>query len=177
VKPKKIVTIKIVCQRIMLIKNKNSFKNIKILTQESWKPDFSRYKSVPSITLKDIGNEKKRIKEISEKLKTARNELKLIKVKLNCSNNKSMNKLRMQFYETMWKINTYQRSLLEAKLSAVILKKSYDKLSQGREFLYTKSKEFDEIYRDIGYSMNEARINKRAYDYLIEYYKTRFISQ
>jgi len=177
VKPKKIVTIKIVCQRIMLIKNKNSFKNIKILTQESWKPDFSRYKSVPSITLKDIGNEKKRIKEISEKLKTARNELKLIKVKLNCSNNKSMNKLRMQFYETMWKINTYQRSLLEAKLSAVILKKSYDKLSQGREFLHTKSKEFDEIYRDIGYSMNEARINKRAYDYLIEYYKTRFISQ
>ncbi|MFH1001873.1 MAG: hypothetical protein V1759_01325 [bacterium] len=44
-----------------------------------------------------------------------------------------------------------------------------------RQFVgYTQSvEEIEKILREIGYDLNEARVKKRAYEYIVEYYQYR----
>lgn len=175
-KPKEIVTIKILFQKNQLIINDKSIAQINIVEEKLEKPDFSNYNSLPIITKEDINDENRRANDIAHKLKDALDRGKEIELRLKSVTENNKKKIEAELCEIRGKIKSYNRALLEARLSVIISKKKFNELNLKENFYKINYNELKNIYREIGTKINKARINKRTYDYLIEFYRQRIES-
>jgi len=183
VKPKEIVTLKLdITRKNILIKTEEIINTeraeIKLLNDESYsKINLDEFIPVPLLTKDDIANEEKRLKEIYRKLSQVQEEAIRLKNKVkkyDGSDPVYLAELEFKFHKTVGYIRTYQRAALEAKLSVVLSRKKYLETYNNGITGYTQSmEEIDKLLREIGYDLNEARVKKRAYEYIVEYYQHR----
>ena len=182
VKPKKIVTLKLFLEKRRPIGIKRDFisnqKNVEFLDIEnSYEANFIDLKTVPLLTRDDILHEDMRIKEIEKKLEKAKKRIINIRNKMHKDNNPdSVNSIEFDFYyhKARGDVETLQREKLEANLSLLLAKKKYHQIYAHKSSCIRESlKEINEKLRKIGYALNYARINKRAYEYIVEYYQHR----
>ena len=183
-KPKEIITLRIEIIRKDILKNRSNGGKRKVqwLNEEENYPivNFDNFTSTSLLTRTDIINEEKRAKEIEKKINKARKTVYLFKSKLNKSiglDRALSDEIEFEYHKAKGEVKTYYRAFLEAKLSAVLSQKKYLETHYKNSDDYTRSmEEIEKILREIGYKLNEARVNKRAYEYLVEYYQHRFKS-
>jgi len=182
VKPKEIVTLKLeITQKNILIKKEviNAERaEIQLLNDESYsKINLDEFIPVPLLTKDDIANEEKRLKKIERKLSQVQEEAVRLENrvrKYDGSDPVYLAELEFKFYKTIGCIRTYHRAALEARLSVVLSQKKYLETYNKNVTGYTQSmEEIEKILREIGYHLNEARVKKRAYEYIVEYYQHR----
>ncbi|TFG92599.1 MAG: hypothetical protein E4G71_01805, partial [Candidatus Atribacteria bacterium] len=180
VKSKEIVTIKLEIIRKSFLKNRIKAKKIKIqwLNEEDHPmANFDNFRSAPLLTRTDIASEEKRLKGIEKKLNKARKTVSLLEDKFNKFDGLDpirSDEIEFEFHKAKGEVKTYYRAFLEAKLSVVLSQKKYLETYNKDVDDYTKSmEEIEETLREIGYKLNEARVKKRAYEYIVEYYQHR----
>lgn len=115
IEPKKIFTLALSVERESLRSQSHPIEIIDIRNTE----DFSKYKSVPKVTEKDIKSEEERAEKLKEKIDHP----------------------------------MYRRAALEAQLSAIL----------------TRNRFMEEKIYELGYLLNEARVTRRVYDYIMQY--------
>jgi len=183
IKPKEIVTLKLEIARKDILRKKEEITNtkkaeVKLLNSESYfKINLDEFIPVPLLTKADITNEEKRLKEIERKLSRVQEEAVGLgnKVKkYDGSDPVYLAELEFKFHKTIGYIKTYHRAALEAKLSVALSRKKYLKTYCRNEISHNHSmEEIDKTLRKIGYELNEARVKKRAYEYIVEFYQHR----
>ena len=183
VKPKDIVTLKLeIARKDILIKTGESIDakrtEIQLLNDESFsKINLNMFIPPPLLTKDDITNEEKRLKEIERKLSQVQEEATKLENKVKKyegSNPVYLAKLEFEFHKNIGYIRTYHRAALEARLSVVLSRKKYLETYNKNITDYNQSmEEIEKILREIGYDLNEARVNKRVYEYIVEYYQHR----
>ncbi|MDD5014894.1 MAG: glycoside hydrolase family 38 C-terminal domain-containing protein [Atribacterota bacterium] len=180
IKPKEIVTINLEIVRKNILKKRIKAKKIKIqcLSEEDYPmANFDSFRSTPLLTGADIASEEKRLKGIEKKLNKARKTVSLLEDKFNKFDGLDSvrsDEIEFEFHKAKGEVKTYYRAFLEAKLSLVLSQKKYLETYHKDVDDYTKSmEEIEETLREIGYKLNEARVKKRAYEYIVEYYQHR----
>lgn len=182
VKPKKIVTLKLFLEKQRLIGTKRDFisnqKNVEFLDIEnSYEANFNTLKTVPLLSRSDILQEELRIKEIEKKLEKAKKRIINIRNRMHKDDHPdSANSREFDFcyHRARGDVEAFQREMLEANLSLLLAKKKYlQTYAQKPSYIGESLKEINEKLRKIGYALNNARINKRAYEYIVEYYQHR----
>ena len=166
-KPKEIVTLKIVLQRRGLIDQKTLHPKHSIIRPDHFKEkeDFSAYRSMPVVTNEDISKENQRIGVIAEKLKELKEE-----------QNSDKEKTEAELQIVRGDITTLKRDSLEVQLSLILAKKKFNELNPKSNRYPLKAEEIKSICREIGFKLNKARVRKRTYDYLVEYYQQKMKS-
>ncbi|MEA2088023.1 MAG: glycoside hydrolase family 38 C-terminal domain-containing protein, partial [Candidatus Caldatribacteriota bacterium] len=183
VKPKEIVTLKLeIIRKNILIKTKEVINakrvGIQLLNGESYsKINLDKFIPVPLLTKNDIANEEKRLKKIEGKLNQIQEEAVRLKNKVKKYDGFDpvhLAELEFKFHKTKGEVRTYYRVALEAKLSVVLSRKKYLETYCRNEIGYNHSiEEIEKTLRKIGYKLNEARVKKRAYEYIVEFYQHR----
>lgn len=183
VKPKEIVTLKLeIVRKDILIEKKEAIEaksvKVELLKREnSPKTNFDEFALVPLLTKADIANEEERLKEIEKKLSKAKKEVSWLEDKVkkyDGSDPVYLAELKFKFHKTEGEVRTYYRVALEAKLSVVLSRKKYLETYCRNEIGYNHSiEEIEKTLRKIGYELNEARVKKRAYEYIVELYQHR----
>ena len=179
-KPKEIVTIRLEIIRKDILKNSIKDKKIKVqlLNEENYPMvNFDNFISTSLLTRTDIANEEKRLKGIEKKLNKARKTVSLLEDKNNKFDGLApvrLDEIEFEFHRAKGEVKTYYRAFLEAKLSVVLSQKKYLEVYNKDADDYIKSmEEIEKTLREIGYKLNEARVEKRAYEYIVEYYQHR----
>ncbi|MCK4559377.1 MAG: hypothetical protein KAV45_06300, partial [Calditrichia bacterium] len=132
--------------------------------------------NIPAIVTKnDIIREQKRTKQIKKELLLNQIRLKEVGSKIASSKNgQESSKLEKKKNYSWGKVTTLVRAELEARLSFILTEKKYNELYESdKQKKNKKIKTYDSIIRDIGFKLNTARVNKRAAEYLIEFYNSR----
>lgn len=180
VKPKEITTIRLETIRKNILKNSIKDKKVEVryLDEENYpRVNFDNFLSVPLLTITDIASEEKRMKELENKLNKTRKTVSLLKDKLKKTESLDpirLAKIEFEFHKAIGEVKTYYRAFLEAKLSVLFSKKKYLETYNKDANDYTKSmEEIEKTLREIGYKLNEARVKKRAYEYIVEFYQHR----
>lgn len=183
IKPKKIITIKFQLKKQGLVPNsKNSIsrnrRNIEFLEIEgNYKINFDTFIPVQLISKHDIKQEEKRIEEIKENLEKAKKKVSSIRNQIGKNDNFNevhSAEMNFQFHQAKGNVKTLQREVLEARLSLLLLQKKYQETyPQEIGSINLSMDKINSELRKTGYALNRARINKRAYEYIIEYYKHR----
>jgi mannosylglycerate hydrolase len=183
VKPKEIATLKLKIDRKDILIKKEEVINakreeIQLLNDKSnFKINLDEFIPVPLLTTDDIANEEKRLKKIERKLSQIQEEAARLENKVKKyegSDPVYLAELEFKLHKTIGYIKTYHRAALEAKLSVLLSRKKYLETYNKNVIGYTQSvEEIEKILREIGYDLNEARVKKRAYEYIIEYYQYR----
>ncbi len=173
--PKEIVTLKIVLQRKNLIDKNTVFPEHTIIWPEDFLEieDFSAYGSMPLITHEDISKEDQRSELIADKLKQANRLSERIEKKLKEDQSSSKDEIEAELHRARGELTTLERALLEAQLSLILSKKKFIKLNPKNKTYPLKSEKIQSICREIGFKLNKARVRKRIYDYLVEYYSRK----
>ncbi|PTV95040.1 mannosylglycerate hydrolase [Halanaerobium saccharolyticum] len=172
-KPKKIKTIKLEVDRLKQEVGSQKIYNTKLLKNQDYKK-FTSYESEPLIEEKDIQQEKERwesLKNDIEKKKEKAQELKEVLNNKNNTEDSLKKELEYKYHKLIGDIYSDERASLEAELSYILSKK---KLLEDKNALKEderSSKEFESRIRKIGNKLNQARVNKRVYEYIVEYYK------
>jgi mannosylglycerate hydrolase len=172
---KKIVTVNLKFKQSKPVKNIQS-SGIKILSPHSVEKTDDLNVNIPAIVTKnDIIRERKRAKQIKKELLLNQINLKEVKSKIVSSKNgQESSKLERKKIYSWGKVTTLVRSELEARLSFILTEKKYNELYESdKQKKNKKIKTYDSIIRDIGFKLNTARVNKRAAEYLIEFYNSR----
>lgn len=166
--PRKIRTIKIEVERETCLKT-NEKNHVEWFTQGLMpKTDFSLYPPVELVSEEELENEEKRAKELEcilaecefkEKRYIEESGINMNE-ELEFMNKKELSKIRLE-------IETYKRSALEARLSAILLRRKYN--TQFDEQNIDKN-EIKKQLRYIGYQLNKVRVSKRVYEYIVDYY-------
>ena len=179
-KPKEIVTIRLEIIGKDILKNSIKAKKIKVqlLNEENYPiVNFDNFISTPLLTRADIAREEKRLKGIEKKLNKTRKTVSLLEDKFNKFDSLApvrLGEIEFEFHKAKGEEKTYYRAFLEAKLSAVLSQKKYLEVYNKDADDYSKSmEEIEKTLREIGYKLNEARVKKRAYEYIVEYYQHR----
>ncbi len=179
-RPKEIVTIRLEIIRKDILKNSIKAKKIKIqlLNEEDYSmANFDNFKSTPLLTRTDIASEEKRLKGIEKQLNKTRKTVSLLEDKFNKFDGLDpvrLDEIEFEFHKAKGEEKTYYRAFLEAKLSVVLSQKKYLEAYCRDEIGYNHSmEEIDKTLRKIGYELNEARVKKRAYEYIVEFYQHR----
>jgi mannosylglycerate hydrolase len=183
VKPKEIITLKLEIVRKDILKEKKEVieaKSVKVELlkgESSSKTNFDEFALVPLLTKADIANEKERLKEIEKKLSKTKKEVSWLEDKIkkyDGSDPLHLAELKFKFHKTKGELRTYYRAALEAELSVVLSRKKYLETYCRDEIGYNHSiEEIEKTLREIGYELNEARVKKRAYEYIVEFYQHR----
>ena len=182
VKPKKIVSLKLFLQKPESMNHKHDFdsqqKDIEFLDIENrYEANFDDFIPLPLLSRDDILYEKMRIKEIEKNLEKAKKKVISIRDQVHQddhSNAVHSARLDFQYHQAEGDIHTLQRELLEAKLSSLLTRKKYrETYAQKPGFMNDSREEINIKLRETGYALNKARINKRAYEYIVEYYQHR----
>ncbi|SHE32699.1 mannosylglycerate hydrolase [Marinitoga hydrogenitolerans DSM 16785] len=182
VEPKEIVTFKLDFDMKNIIKNKNMnsfyFKIINRDFELNIDKDFQLYESVPLILKEDIESEQKRMKIIEKKLEEAKKLAKKLENKLrNMKNSDKFIEIQYEYHKIKNEIMSYERAFLEAKISVILSQKKYLETYKRNteDFLHLIKKIKSEL-RELGYLLNNARVNKRVYEYIYEYYYQKYKS-
>ncbi|MBW8003858.1 MAG: hypothetical protein FVQ80_17975 [Planctomycetes bacterium] len=170
--PRKIVTLKIVLQRKRQIEKSPTHPQHHILWPEMLQPgeDFSAYPSMPVVTCVDIAREEQRAREIADQLENATQRVVAIEKDLKEKQNPAQARFEAELQLARGDVATFERSLLEAQLSVILSKKKFNELNQKSEVFPLNVDEIRSKCRGIGVRLNMARIRKRIYDYITEYY-------
>ncbi len=169
---KKVVTVKIIIDRIKT--NISDYNNkvfadlyeVKDITSE----DFSDYDSLEVITKTEIEEESLRVKRISERKTEIGRMISGLEKDYREKNRKSM-EMEKELEILKGELATLERELLEAELSLLLSKKKYIELNPEDNSYNLTPEETEKRLREIGYKLNVARVKKRTYDYISEYYK------
>jgi mannosylglycerate hydrolase len=183
IKPKEIVTLKFkIARKDILIKREEitdaKRAEVKLLNSESYfKINLDEFIPVPLLTKDDITNEEKRLKGIERKLSQVQEEAVRLKNKVKKYDGLDpvrLAELEFKLHKARGEVRTYYRTALEAELSVVLSRKKYLETYCRDEIGYNHSmEEIDKTLRKIGYELNEARVKKRAYEYIVEFYQHR----
>lgn len=149
-----------------------------MLNDESYsKINLDEFIPVSLLTKNDIANEEKRLKEIERKLSQVQEEAVRLKNKVKKYDGFDpvhLAELEFKFHKASGEVRTYYRAVLEAELSVVLSRKKYLETYCRDEIGYNHSmEEIDKTLIKIGYELNEARVKKRAYEYIVEFYQHR----
>ncbi len=168
---KEIVTVKVVVDRI---KSNISNGNGKVFVDLCEKTgitgeDFSNYDSLEVITRREIEEESLRVKKILEQKEEVEREVSSLE--------KNYKDRKKKFVERELEIlkgelATLERELLEAELSLLLSKKKHIELNPEDDVYKLTPEKIEETLRELGYKLNIARVKKRTYDYISEYYKS-----
>ncbi|MCD6121578.1 MAG: hypothetical protein J7K04_07055 [Spirochaetales bacterium] len=170
--PKKIVTLKIKLERGNEIQNNTTSLENQIINYDTliYKEDFSNYTSIPVITQKDIKSEINRYKQIECYLKDANKEIESIEQDIDKFHSQELEKEKAKLQLAKAKAATLNRESLEARLSMILSIKKYTELNPNDKTYDLSAEEIERTLRKIGFELNKARIKKRTYDYIAEYY-------
>jgi mannosylglycerate hydrolase len=172
---KKIVTLNLKFKQSKTVRNIQS-SGTKILSPHSVEKTNDLNVNMPAIVTKnDIIREQKRAKQIKKELLLNQIKIKEVESKIVSSKNgQESSKLERKKNYSWGKITTLVRAELEAQLSFILTEKKYNELYESNKQKKNKKiKMYDSIIRDIGFKLNTARVNKRAAEYLIEFYNSR----
>lgn len=132
------------------------------------KEDFSSYASMNIIDKEDIEGEERREAEIAENLQSLTERSEMLEKELEVSIGRNNKILESDLHRAKAEIATQERALLEARLSLILSKKKYNELNFENRIPPFEEEELRSICREIGFQLNEARIKKRTYDYLVD---------
>jgi mannosylglycerate hydrolase len=174
-KPKEIVTLKVLLQR------KNLLINSKVPSQSEFfwpriferRADLSAYVSMPVITKEEIAMEERRIEEIKEKLQKLRENSERMDRISEGKREAKKSETTAELQSSRGEVATCERALLEARLSCILSKKKYTELNPAQRDYSMTDEKFVSMCREIGAKLNKARIKKRTFDYLVEFYNSR----
>ncbi|WP_041606152.1 alpha-mannosidase [Halothermothrix orenii] len=176
VKPREIKTIKMVLESSNILDTGRAGET-EIIENRSAQTDFSQYKSLPIVEKEDIEKEKIRLQRVEEKLNQSMKRVESLKNKLDKATNLSLvelAELEAEYHQARGDVTSYRRAALEARLSVVLTRKKYLTLYRKDEEGYKEAMDkIDEELREIGYALNQARVDKRVYEYIVEYYQHR----
>jgi mannosylglycerate hydrolase len=171
--PKKIKTIKLEIERSNhIFNNQTDVKTLSLLSEEA--VTFDSYKSEPLIEENDIKKEKERWESLKKDIKTKKEKSQKLKEKLNDKDDYTdhlKKELEYEYHKLIGDIYSDERASLEAELSYILSKK---KLLENKNELKENQKLYKKIdsrIRGIGDKLNQARVNKRVYEYIVEYYE------
>lgn len=164
-KPKQIVTLKLVIQKNNLLDKEPASVFHQIFRSEEFEgaTDFSGYPSMPIATEGDIVKEEHRVEVITEKLKHLCYIAEKIEEELEKTQSNEKGRSKADLQKAKAEVATFERTLLESKLSLILLKKKYSELNAGSSTAVDE--ECETMCREIGFKLNMARIKKRTYDY------------
>ncbi len=166
---KKIVTVKVIVKRWRL-SSENAKGVVSLCENKSVHEDFSGYDSLPVITKEEIKGEADRIDMISREKREIENRIANLKKRYSKSDSKSL-KTEKELELLNGTLATLERELLEAELSLLLSKKKYIELNPEDTTYGLSMKDIEERLRELGYKLNFARVKKRTYDYISEYYR------
>lgn len=167
VKSKKIMTFKI---EIPSINNINDTNNIPLEVYRSELTanyDFADYQAVELITGEEIHKEEDRALSLEKEFEARENALE--EYKNNNSHLKDSDEWKRECNKLQLAVETCRRASLEARLSALLIKKKAIEnhiVEVGSEVKEMQAIE-DKI-TEIGYKLNEARVSKRVYEYIVD---------
>ncbi len=167
--PKKIKTIKLEVKR----KGLDVFSSQNDLNVEALKETnkFKLYKTLPLIIEDDVESEKQRWKKIEKEIELKKQKSSKYEKILNDKelSSNELNETNYKYHKIIGDTYSDERASLEAELSYVLSEKKY--LDHTNKLSREKLDSIDNRVRSIGFKLNKARVNKRVYEYIVEYYK------
>ncbi|WP_094550427.1 alpha-mannosidase [Petroclostridium xylanilyticum] len=170
--PKKIISVKIEPERqysALEAKNESVQRVDGDIDQEY---DFSEYQAVEFITEEEIEKEEKRAAETESELAEKQQLLERYKdeiKELKLMDDKGLVEVQFELSKMELDVETYRRTALEARLSAVLLRKKYMETYCTHQASYEMfMAKADQQIREIGYKLNDARVSKRVYEYIVD---------
>jgi hypothetical protein len=158
---KKIVTLKLVLEPENILRCREDIDAGPVSEQEE-EADFSACESEPVVTWEDVEREERRAASLEysrgEKFEALRS--------VEQAGPREKN-------EAILLAETVRRESLEARLSAMMLRKKYFLLSCADDAeLRRELLDYERKARELGIELNRARIAKRAREYILDYYKS-----
>lgn len=164
---KKIITLKIepeLQSKLAAKEAKTEILRNDILREE----DLSQYQPVQAISPESIEQEEIRAANLDRELNIRKAKLSgMLSKKSNpgCYSENEIARLRLE-------IETLRRASLEAKVSALLLKRKYIETETPDENKSNKIRDIEEAIRKVGYELNDARVQKRALEYIVDHFST-----
>ena len=122
--------------------------------------DSSTYEPMAAITLADVESEEKRAAEL---------ERNLIEKERALSENPTVTALQLS--QVRLDVETAKRAYWEARLSATLLRKKYLESSAEKPISQSELASFEGTLREIGLTLNQSRVGKRAWEYIVDCYQ------
>lgn len=164
--PKKIVTVKLELETVTLPPVQTA-EAIQILAAElNQATDFSDFPPVAEVTAAEVKQEEARALQLEKTF--AELEQKTDNYQRDMSGGITA---QLELSKLQLDKESYHRASLEARLSAILIKKNYLKLFHSSDGLYQQYlQEIDPVLRKLGLELNKARVSKRLLEYIVDYY-------
>lgn len=167
VRGNQIITLKMEIEKENILKKKQEPQVVSLLKPLSFIEDVLFPESPPPIvTLTDIKKEKARIKKIKLELKKARKKLARLKGKTKTI------KSRFVLEKTKNKVYALERTLLEAEISLLLVKKELI-MRENSPLKKEKIRKVEKALKKIGNKFNPSRVKRRLSDFLVAYWDYR----
>jgi mannosylglycerate hydrolase len=166
-KPKRIITLKLVvgADRPPIDGSARIFSQVLRPDEFERQADLSAYPSMPVVATEDIEKEERRVEAIGGELAGRQKEAEKIEQRLQEAPAEQSAGMNTELQVATAAVATCERMLLEAQLSLTLLKKKHSELEAESGVSYEE--DFEAKCREIGFKLNQARIRKRTYDYLL----------
>ena len=172
IQPKQIVTLKLeMAPASLAVLNREA--PIRVLPAEIEPEtafDRSAIVAVPAVTAAEVAQEEARAVEL-ERAFTALQARPAVETDQRTEEDDASQGAQLDYSEWQLEVETYRRASLEARLSALFLKRKYLALQHSgdeleRQFL----EQLEPQIRAIGLKLNKARVSKRLLEYIVDYY-------
>lgn len=165
--PKKIVTVRLDIERLALA--------LTTVDQPAGLPaldpagdcSLEAYTAVPTVTEAEIRSEEQRAAELERLLA----EKQSLVERQRATGDATDPQARLAESRLQLAVETDRRAALEARLSAILLRKKYLERYGDAESHRRYLVEVEPRIRDLGYKLNEARVAKRVYEYVVDFYQ------
>ncbi len=163
--PKKIVTVRLEIERLTLSTPAEA-SPVSLFEEKRKESDFRPYEPVVSISPVDIEKEEQRAAQLERALT---DKQRLLEQHWNAYAGTTAASARLEWSRLQLQVATCQRAFWEARLSATLLRKKQLETSAGADPQGTEEiARIESEIRKIGLVLNQTRVNKRAYEYIVD---------
>ncbi len=162
---KKIVTVRLEIERQPLSARAEA-SPVSVFEEKRKKSDFQHYEPVASLSAGDVEKEEQRAAQLERELV---DKQRLLEQHQNAYAGAAALSERLEWSKLQLGVETSRRAFWEARLSAILLHKEYLETNAAAEAPRANEiARIESTIRDIGLALNKTRVNKRAYEYIVD---------
>ncbi len=163
--PKKIVTVRLEIEKQKLSRRAGPHL-VNIFEEKRKKSDFRQYGPVVSLSAADVEKEEQRAAQLERELF---DKQRLLEQRQNALAEATAASDQLEWSKRKLDVETCQRAFWEARLSAVLLRKEFLETLEETDAQHTAEiARIESTIREIGLVLNKTRVNKRAYEYIVD---------
>ncbi len=166
--PKKIVTLAVEIERESRLPATVS-EQVQVVPEENDRRDFAEFEPVVSVSIADIEGEERRAAELGRLLDDKQRPLDQFRREHPAPADSAG---LLELNQRQLAVETVKRAYLEARLSAVLLRKKYAEIHIADTSSEDPALE-EQALREIGLMLNATRVAKRALEYVVDSYRRR----